>query len=174
VEAYLSKTFSLRITFNPPNPAATFGVNADKYMKAAQTVLRTSIFKFLELQIKYGRRKTGRMVSGFTGMMDTYGYPYMRSWQHSDEESAQAVTEGKNLSSFFDQDPWNISIINGVEYAEYVENKVGMSELGQLPVLVPYFEKFIGENMDQLSANAAKGFDSGNFGEINDFGAPGT
>jgi hypothetical protein len=60
-----------------------------------------------------------------------------------------------------------------VEYAEYVENKVGMTERGQLPVLIPYCEKFFGENMDQFMKNAANGgFEKGDFGILNDFGAP--
>ena len=169
----MGKLFTMSVTLNPPNPADIFGENADAYIEGAQTVFRTSVFKFLELLIRYGRRKTGRMVAGFTPMMDAFEYPYMRSWQHSDEESSEAVTEGKEISSFENSDPWIIGITNAVEYAEYVENKVGVTTIGQLPALIPYFEKYIGENMDAFSENALNGgFESGDYGDIEDFGPP--
>lgn len=172
----VSNLLTLRVTLSPPNPSEIFGAKAAAYMDGVETVFRTSVFKYLELLIRYGRRRTGRMVAGFTAMMDKYGYDYMRSWQHSDEESDQAIQEGK-LKSEFDykpgENPMNIIITNAVEYAEYVENKVGMTEIGQLPVLVPYFEQYIGENMEIFKENAARdGFDSGDFGDLTDFGAP--
>ncbi|MDE2102282.1 MAG: hypothetical protein KGL39_33865 [Patescibacteria group bacterium] len=171
----MSKLLTLRVTLSPPNQSEVFGANADAYMEGVETVFRTSVFKYLELLIKYGRRKTGRLVAGFTAMMDQYGYDYMRSWQHSDEESTEAVEEGKELSTYDYQEgqvPINITITNAVEYAEYVENKVGMTEIGQLPILVPYFEQYIGENMDIFMENAIEGFHSGDYGDLEDFGAP--
>jgi hypothetical protein len=173
VEAHVRKLFQIKVTLTPPNPSEIFGAQAQIYMQGVDTIFRTSVFKFLELLIKYGRRKTGRLVAGFTSMMDAHQYDYMRSWQHSDTEDARAVQEGKNLSMFDETIPGTITITNAVEYAEYVENKVGMTERGQLPVLIPYFEKFFGENMDQFMKNAANGgFEKGDFGILNDFGAP--
>lgn len=148
-------------------------------MQGAQMVFRVSVFKFLEFIIRYGRRKTGRMVSGFTPMMDRYNYDYMRSWQHSDTESSVAIDEGKEEGSFlYDEvgDPWNITIINAVEYVGYVEQKVGITEIGQIPVIVPYFEKFMGENFDAYFANAQAAFGNPNglrgYGNLDDAGAP--
>ena len=169
----------MRVTFKPENPAKWFGDNADIYMQGAQTVFRVSVFKFLEFIIRYGRRRTGRMVSGFTPMMDLYNYNYQRSWQHSDEESSEAISEGKQEGSFnYDPvgAPWSIMITNAVEYVGYVEDKVGITEIGQIPVLVPYFEKFMGENFDIYFENATKAFGNSNglkgYGDIEDFGAP--
>lgn len=171
----MSGLLTIKVKLIPEDPVAAFGKNADAYIAGAQVVFRASIFKFLELLIRYGRRKTGRMVAGFTPMMDVYAYPYMRSWQHSDEENATDVQEGKNLGTFDNKDPWNISITNAVEYAEYVEQKVGLTHLGQLPVLIPYFEKYIGENFDAFTENAVNGgFDTGDYGNTEDFGAPET
>jgi hypothetical protein len=160
MEADVSKLLTLKVTLSPPNPSEVFGEKAAAYMDGVETVFRTSVFKYLELLIRYGRRKTGRMVAGFTSMMDDYGYDYMRSWQHSDEESSEAVQEGKQLSTYDykpGENPMNIVITNAVEYAEYVENKVGMTEIGQLPILVPYFEQYIGENMETFMKNASDG-----------------
>ena len=169
----MAKLFTIRVTLNPPNPAEVFGKNADAYMKGAEIVFRTSVFKFLELLIRFGRRKTGRLVSGFTPMMDAHNYNYLRSWQHSDEENAQAVLEGKAAGTFDESNPWDLIIVNAVEYAGYVEEKVGVTEKGQLPILIPYFEKFMVENFDAFMQNAAKGgFETKNFGLIEDFGPP--
>ena len=175
----MNSVFTMRVTFKPENPAKWFGDQADIYMQGAQTVFRVSVFKFLEFIIRYGRRRTGRMVSGFTPIMDLYNYNYMRSWQHSDQESANAVSEGKTEGSFiYDPvgSPWNITITNAVEYVGYVEEKVGITEIGQMPVLIPYFEKFIGENFDQFFENANRAFGGPNglkgYGNLDDYGAP--
>ena len=162
----MAKVFGLVVKINRPNFAEEFNDKTKLYLEAVATVFRASTFRFLGLEIKYCRVKTGRLKSGFTPIMDAYRYDYKKYWTYGPDENPEAIAEGKAEGSFtYDpvSDPFKMIVINSVKYASYVEEKVGITVRGPITVLIPAYEGYFREGYDYLNSKLGEAFDSGKY-----------
>jgi hypothetical protein len=162
----VANVFGITISLNRPNFVEEFDANTKLYMEALATVFRATTFRFLGLEIKYCRVKTGRLKSGFTPIMDAYQYDYTKYWTYGADESPEAIAEGKQAGTFqYDpsSDPFKMIVINSVEYASYVEEKVGITVRGPITVLIPEYENFFLEGYNYLNEHLGDAFDSGKY-----------
>lgn len=168
----MANVFGLVIKINRPNFAEEFNEKTKLYLEAVATVFRSSTFRFLGLEIKYCRVKTGRLKSGFTPIMDAYRYDYTRFWSYGPDENPTAIAEGKQAGSYtYDPiaDPFKMIVINSVVYASYVEEKVGITVRGPISVLIPAYEEYFREGYDYLNSKLDDSFDSGTYPDQNEY-----
>src|SRR5882672_7085900 len=133
----MNNVFGLVIKVSKPNFDTDFDQNTKIYLEALATVFRAATFRFLGLEIKYCRVKTGRLKSGFTPIMDAYQYDYTKYWTYGADEVPEAIAEGKSQGSYLydpTSDPFKMIVINSVNYASYVEEKVGITVRGPITV----------------------------------------
>lgn len=162
----MANVFGITATVNHPKFAEEFNEKTKLYLEAVGTVFRASVFRFMGLEIKYCRVKTGRLKSGFTPIMDAYHYDYTKFWTYGPNELPEAIAEGKEQGSFIYNpaaDPFKMIVINSVKYASYVEEKVGITVRGPITTLVPYFEEYFREGYDYLNSHLGESFDSGKY-----------
>lgn len=152
----MGAAFNISVSITPPDWLRRSEYAMDAFLKGAATIFRSTVFKFLEMEVKTSRVKTGRMKSAWTPFMDRYGHPWQRSDRPGPEEDTTAIAEGKEQGQFGynEGNPWNIAVINSVEYASIVEEKWGMSELGPLAMLVPRYEEWFEEGFKVLESIA--------------------
>lgn len=168
----MANVFGIVIKLNRPNFCEEFDANTKLYLNAVATVFRAATFRFLGLEIKYCRVKTGRLKSGFTPIMDAYAYDYTKYWTYGANEVPEAIAEGKRMGSFqYDPstDPFKMIVINSVEYASYVEEKVGITVRGPITTLIPEYENYFQEGYDYLNSKLDDAFDSGKYPTQGDY-----
>lgn len=168
----MGKLLGIVIKVNRPHFDREFDEKTKLYLEQVGTVFRATVFRFLGLVIKYSRVKTGRLKSAWTPIMDAYTYDYTRFWTYGPDEVPEAIAEGKVQGSFqYDPaaDPFKIIVQNSVVYAGYVEEKVGVTVRGPLPVLVPNFEAYWQEGYEYLNSHLDDSFDSGRYPSQGDY-----
>ena len=168
----MANVFGLVINLNRPDFAKDFNDKTNLYFDAVATVFRAATFRFLGLEIKYCRVKTGRLKSGFTPIMDAYAYDYTKYWTYGSDENPEAIAEGKQMGSFqYDpsSDPFKMIVINSVDYASYVEEKVGITVRGPITTLIPEYENYFLEGYNYLNSKLDDSFDSGKYPEQGEY-----
>ena len=111
------------VRMDPPKAVELLSTWLQGFDQGAKDAHRKWVFKVLEYVIKYSRVDTGRSRSGWTALMDAYGYNYQRSLM--DPGDPAAVKQGQASGSFTDNDFYT-QIVNGVEYVDVMDRMYGI------------------------------------------------
>jgi hypothetical protein len=126
--------FTVGLTIENPQVIEDLVNMGNEFERRAQAVFLRFVFQVHKFLIRLTPADTGRLRAGWTSILDKYNQAYDRQffdtslydpWKQTTKDpnyhwDAKAIAEGKALSTFQDE-PFNITIINNVPYGEHLE-----------------------------------------------------
>jgi hypothetical protein len=160
------KNFSLTITINTPEKWDMWQNVSSIFMENFKTLFRYGVLDSNKYLIRATPMQTGRLRGGWTALLNKYNVDYSAAFMdvtlvtgHNEPLSQEAIREGMALSSYIDTD-FMVTLVNGVDYADYVETGTSKMEGQHFTAKTMYkaeliMKKYIEEWAKQCSEKSA-------------------
>ena len=130
------RKWNLTITIINPDVWKEFSELSPTFLEYCKVLFKDIVFESHRYLIRVTPMLTGRLRGGWTAILNKYNVDYAAAFMdvslvtgHNEPLSQEAIKEGMALSQYIDEmDKMDVTIINGVEYAEYVEFGTSMME----------------------------------------------
>lgn len=143
------KNFSLTISLTPTDKWDRWEHISPVFMENFKTVFRYAVFDANKYLIRITPLMTGRLRGGWTALLNKYNIDYSAAFMdvtlvegHNEPLSQEAILEGIALSSYIDTD-FLVTLVNGVEYGDYVETGTSKMEGRHFTLKAMYKSEFI-------------------------------
>jgi hypothetical protein len=153
------KNFSLTITINTPEKWDMWADVSSIFMENFKTLFRYAVFDSNKYLIRATPMQTGRLRGGWTALLNKYNIDYSAAFMdvtlvtgHNEPLSQEAIREGMALSSYIDTD-FMVTLVNGVDYADYVESGTSKMEGQHFTARTLYKAELIMKNYIENWAN---------------------
>lgn len=151
----------MSIGIKPKAPAARFRKFAKQFEEEAVKVHRSGVITVLGWYVRWSRWDTGRFVHGWMPYADVNGYSLEAAVVKTGEGDPSAWSEGRKSGTFEDVSPLHTRVINGVKYAEYLDDKVGVFNNGTFLSKLAQSEKIYSDKIQEFLDAADKMNESG-------------
>jgi hypothetical protein len=143
------KNFSLTITINTPEKWDRWENATSIFMENFKLLFRYAVFDANKYLIRATPMLSGRLRGGWTAYLNKYNVDYSAAFMdvtlvtgHNEPLSEEAIREGMALSSYIDTE-FLVSLVNGVEYADYVETGTSKMEGQHFTARTMYKSEYI-------------------------------
>ena len=144
-----NKNYTLTITIvNPKQWDMWEGVESI-FMENFKTLFKYAVYDANRYLIRITPMLTGRLRGGWTSFLDKHNEDYTAAFAdvslvegHSEPLSNEAIEEGKALSTFEETD-FVVSLMNAVEYADYVDSGTSVMDARNFTAKALYKFEFI-------------------------------
>jgi len=120
-------TFSISIEFVNPEQWDNWLNSSQKFEEYYTTMFRECVFQIHKYLIRLTPLRSGRLRAGWTGILNRYNINYEAAFTDTTflhraliNYDQKAIQEGMAMSQFQDNE-YDVTIVNTVPYAEYLE-----------------------------------------------------
>jgi hypothetical protein len=150
----------LKITLKPKDAAKRFRAFARDWEQDASKAHKKAILTILGWYVRWSRVDTGRFRAGWMPYADKEGYSLEAAAVRIGSEVQVEESAGRMDGSYEELGPLHTRILNGVAYAEMLDDRTGVFEGGTFLSKLAQTERIYSEQIQEF-LDAADGYGEG-------------